>query len=374
MKAFIGHPSTRNKVETRFASDINSGVTTIVTKNNKGFANGDFIVLGNVGWEQAEIVKVNGAISGNTDLTVTATKFPHSADTRIVYIGWDKIRVYKSTTGINGTYSIVTTIDIQIDQDGTSYIDSSTSTTDYYKFCTYNSVTDTEGDFTDPVSTTGFVFYSAKTMVDRVLSLFGDSGAEFVSREEVLEYINELLEKATQEAVLATGRYNIKTHTFTVQSGVSDYILPSNFLMEKGIKISTDGGNNFNYSAVQRNWDSLGTTINTNVKYGYIISDGVLHLENPTPSNSSDIVKVYYVEVPSLLSDPSDTLPNPFINASAMFIKYGVAMCLLKDKKMEEYGTLRNESEDRLKSHISFLKRLSNMHPEYTEIADTRYI
>jgi len=373
MKVFIGHPPIRNNIETRFAVNYVAGVTTIVTKNNKGFAQNDFVILGNPGWEQAEITKINAVVSGNTDLTTTATKFPHSEDTRITFIGWDKIRVYKSTTGISGAYSLLTTIDIQIDQEGTNYVNESALTTEYYKFCPFNSVTSVEGDFTDPVSSTGFVFYSLKTMVDRVLSVFGDPNAEFVSRDEVAEYINEMYEKAQQEAALATGRFNIKTHIFTVEADTSEYDLPATFLMEHGVKVSRDGGIKYPYSAVQKAWASEGTVINTNILYGYIINDATITLENPIPQNSTDKIKVYYVEVPATLSSPVDNLANPFRNASAIFVKYGIAMCLLKDKKFDEYKDLKDEAETKLKAHISFLKRLSNMHPEYAEISDTTF-
>jgi hypothetical protein len=372
MKTYISHPPTRDNADTRFAADYAAGVSSISVKNTSGFAVDNFIVLGKVGFEQAEIIKIS-TITDNTTLALASnTKFPHSRDTLITLIDYDKIRVYKSSDGISGTYSLETTIEIAIDQDVTSFEDTSALETDYYKFAAYNSVTAVEGGRTDAVASTGFTFYSLATMINRVLSLFGDSNAEFVTRDEVKDYINEKYEVAQHEAALATNRFNISTYTFTVTVAIDDYALPSDFLMEKAVRVSTDGGVKYPYTATMKSLDSLGSVVQNDVRYGYTVYGSYIKLDDPIPTNSSDIVKIYYIPTPDSLSDQTDVLQAPFVNASHIFVKYGLAMCYLKDKKVDDYKTLKDDADRLLGQHISFLKRLSNLHPQFVELMGVR--
>lgn len=371
-KFYIQHPPTKGNQNTYFAADYASGVNSIDVKNTDGFSADEWIVLGRIGFEQAEIIKISAITDNNTLALATNTKFAHNKDSVITLIDFDKVKVYKSTTGASGTFTLVTTVDIEIDHDTTVYEASGVSTTDYFKFSPYNSDSEVEGDKTDAIAGTGYVFYSARTMVDRVLSLFGDANAEFVSRDEVMDYLNEIYEVAQLEAALATERFNVSTQDYTVTADDDTETLPADFLIEVGIKVSTDGGTTFPYDCIQKKLSQLGTVANNNVKYAYAVYGSTLKISDPIPNNSSDVLRLFYITTPASLSDQTDTLQAPFVNSSHIFVKYALAMCYLKDKKVDEFKELRDDAERKLKQHISYLKRLSNAHPEFASFMNTR--
>lgn len=368
MKIFISHPPTIDNQKTVLSADIAAAATTAYVKNTQGLFGNKFLILGNIASEQTELVPVSSITNATTIALVSpGTVFAHQADTRVTLIDWDQIRVYKSTTGITGTYSLVSTLDIDIDAEGTTYEDATALTSYYYKFAPFNSITSVEGDLSDPISATGYVFYSQKTIIDRVLSVFGDRDARFISRDEITDAVNELYEIGQQEMTLASDRFNISHQDITLQAGVYEYSLNANFFIEKAVKCSTDGGVKFPFSLSNKQLDSTGKVVQSNIRYGYTITDSTIRIEDSEP-NAGDVVRVYYIEAPQQLTSPTDTLVNPFRHASAMFVKWGLSYCYLKDKKLEDYKELRDEAMRMLNRQISFVKRLTSRHVQHIEL------
>lgn len=370
MKLYISHPRTRDNQTTNLAADFVSATGTIKVKNTSGFVTGKFAILGSIGFEQSEIVRPTTITAPDTLVLSSATVFPHNADTKVTFLDQDKINIYRSTSGVNGSYSLLAAVNIQIDNDVTMYDDTTSTAGSYYKFSYLNSFTSVESDFSDPVAASGFQFASLKTMTDRVLSLFGDKDEEKVTRDEVKDYLNEIYEKAQQLSSIASKRFNTQTTTFVTVSKQTEYDLPADFLMEKSVKASTDNGSTFPYWCASKQVDSIGTAAQTNCRYGYWIYGSKIVLDDPIPS-SNDSIKVYYFATPISLSLSTDTLQAPFINSSAVFVKYALAHCYLKDKDMENYKTLRDDAITRLNEHLSFIKIMSNRHVSFTEIVDT---
>lgn len=370
MRFYIAHPPVKNNPTTYFAADSNAGSTTITVKNIQGFSANDIVVLGKIGYENAEIVKIS-SITAPSTMNVTATKFPHTIDQPITLIKFDKIKIYKSTTGISGTYSLLSTIDIDIDSDITFY-ETDAATSDYFKFRYYNSYALIEGDWSDAISGAGFTFYSKRTLIDRVLSLFGDTKREFVSDDEVADFLNEFLGVAQTELSVASKRFMLKYTDITLSSQTTEYSLPSDFLMEKAVKVSSDNGKTFPYSCSLKSVDSVGDIVQARVKYGYVIyndnTTSKIMLDNYPVDN--EILRVWYVPTPSSLSAETDTLPYPFQNHSTMFVSYALAKCYLKDKNFEMYKALKDDALSMLQGFISYIKRLSTRHLTYSEVVE----
>ena len=372
MDLYIGHPPTRRNQETRLAADYDAGVGSLVVKNVDGFNASRYAVLGAVGFEQAEIVRPATITEASQTFTLAAnTKFPHNADTKITYIDYNQIKVYRSTTGISGAYTLVSTLDIDIDGEMTLYQETNALTTYYYKFTYYNSFATIESDQSDPIAATGFVFQSLKTMIDRVLSMFGDQASEFVTPEEVQDFINEIYEHAQQMLAISSNRFGIEQFPITVATGVIEYNLPSDFLVEKAIKVSTDNGVTYPYVATMRQLDASGYGVENMTKYHYTVADK-LRLEDPIPTNSTDILLMFYIATPTRLSAQTDVLDAPFSNASAIFVRYALAQCYIKDKKFEEAKQLEDWVNTRLNTHLAFVKRMTQKHPQYTTLNNVR--
>lgn len=370
MKIAIGHPTTKANPITSLAADIAAAASSLTVKNTEGFSNEKLVVIGRLGFEQTEIVRPSTITPPDTIALTGTTKFPHNADSKVLLFDYNQIKIYRSTTGINGTYTLIDTIDIDVADDFTTFEDPATDTAYYYKFAYYNSYYSLETTQSDAIAATGFVFHSQKTLVDRVLSLFGDSESEAVTRDEVTDYLNEFYHEAQQELAVATKRLSIQPYTFTVEKDTDTYALPGDFLIEKAIKGSRNNGSTFPYNVTMQNIDHLGTVAQTNVIYSYSIvgSDIVL---DPVPNNSTDKIKIYYIPTPETLIYQSDTLSSPFAQRSSMFVRYGLANCYLKDKKFDEYKDLRDVARGQLRDFISYIKRLGNVHPQFSEVVDT---
>ena len=368
MKIYISHPEFRNNQQTSLIADSAASAASLSVGNTTGLSVNKFVVIGKIGQDQSELLRPGAITAPSTLETFDAVpKFSHNADDQVLLFDWNKIRVYKSTTGATGTYSLATTLDIDVAHDSTVYEDSASLTTYYYKFAPYNSVTDVEGDLSDAIAATGFVFYSLKTMIDRVLSLFGDANAEFVTRDEVRDWLTEIYEFAQQQVAIATDRYNISEQIITLQPDVTDYDLEADFLIEKGVRVSTDGGTKYEYFASNKQLDSMGKVLQSNIKYGYTIKGSKIVIDDPIPS-TTDKIKVYYIASPFIFTDQTDTLQAPFVNSSGMFVKYGLAHCFLKDKKPDDYETLKNEAENKVAAFVSYIKKLTNRHPQFAEL------
>jgi len=368
-KIYIRHPEISRDEETRITADAVAGATTLYVENTSGLAANNLILLEKLGQENAEIVTIS-SITNKTTLVCSSTSFAHSAGAKVFKIDYNQIKIYRSTTGINGTYSLYQTIPISVDQDITEFTDTSGTTTTYYKFSFYNSVSTNETDLSDPISAGGFVFHSLGTMVDRVLSLFGDTREEFIDFDEVKDWINEFLLEAWSILSVHTKRYNISTTTITLDPSTDTYSLPSDFLVEKAVKLSRDNGETFQTPVPMQTVESQGYVIQDNVVYTYIIQDGKLVL-NTKPYGTNEVIKIWYVAQPNALNSPTDTLPSPFQNHSHLFVRYALANCYLKAKKLEEYNTLKKEAFDGLERHINFIKKVSNLHPQYSEVVGT---
>ena len=106
MKISIDNPSIEKLESSFLTAAIQPAVTTIAVRNNQGFVNTKKIMIGFPGYERTEIVTISGAVTAGQNLTITATKFAHDADDPVYALKWDQIKVYRSTTGIDGSYSI----------------------------------------------------------------------------------------------------------------------------------------------------------------------------------------------------------------------------------------------------------------------------
>ena len=143
--------------ETSFSADEAVGQTEISCKNAKNISANDFIILGIIGSETAEIIRVSEVASNLTSITlITATKFEHLKDSPIKVIRYNQRKFYRSTTE-TGTYSHLSDegspIDIQVDKpEGTEFEDSSGLSTSWYKATYYNSNSGLESTLADAIA------------------------------------------------------------------------------------------------------------------------------------------------------------------------------------------------------------------------------
>lgn len=137
---------------TYLSDDAVATSNSISVENAQGFVGNDYIVVGRIRNETAEVIKI-ASISG-LDITLSsATSFVHKDGTRVQKILFNKRKFYRATSK-TGTYALLTTKDIEVDRpDGTFYEDTTGTSSHWYKATYYNSTTDVETSLDDAIST-----------------------------------------------------------------------------------------------------------------------------------------------------------------------------------------------------------------------------
>src|SRR3990167_8406389 len=83
-----------------------AGATSIRVGNTTGLTTSWAVQLGKTGEDQTEVLI--GTVTNIGTIGVTALTFPHSANTPVVFIKYDKVVFEKSATGTAGTATPIT--------------------------------------------------------------------------------------------------------------------------------------------------------------------------------------------------------------------------------------------------------------------------
>lgn len=152
----INHPSLPATPASFLTTANSAGGTSLTVRDNNGFTNGDLILVGDYGTEQAEIKQVNGAVSAGTSLTTTAMTFAHAVDTMVRKILFDKIEIYGNSSSSSSGSTLITTINIDPTSPFTEYVVTGT-TYAYYGVRAIRSVATTyNGDYSDFIQSSGY--------------------------------------------------------------------------------------------------------------------------------------------------------------------------------------------------------------------------
>lgn len=156
MRIFAYNPSLEGIEKTFLSNSTIVGATTFKVKNSDRFVDEQRVLVGEMSRERSEMLFIDSLTS--TQLTLDAAEFPHDADDPIYAIKYDQVRIYRSTTGEDGVYSLLDTIDVDVDNaDGkTWYEDPNSLDTYYYKVAYYDSVGDEETEQSDAIKATGY--------------------------------------------------------------------------------------------------------------------------------------------------------------------------------------------------------------------------
>ena len=108
-------------------ADESSVDTTLTVESIVGFSDGDYVLIGEFGQEDAEIARISGSPSGTT-LTFTGNlTYTHTKNTPVYNIDRNEVEFSRATT-VSGSKSILTTVSITPDSLHTVYEDTSNTT------------------------------------------------------------------------------------------------------------------------------------------------------------------------------------------------------------------------------------------------------
>ena len=142
--------------KTAFSADLASGQTDVLVDNAQDFVADDYIVLGAVGYDTAELAQVDH-VNSNTVTIKNVTNNSHVVGEVITKIIYNQRKFYRATSE-TGSYVHLAADgspkDIQVDNaEGTYFEDPNGTKTSWYKSTYYNATTFTESDLDDAIAT-----------------------------------------------------------------------------------------------------------------------------------------------------------------------------------------------------------------------------
>lgn len=189
------YPNIYDEEETQIASAVTAGDTAITVDNNDIFAANDYIILGTLGKETCELVKIS-SVTGSTTITLTTgCTFAHVVDEKIRKTPFNQIKFYYCSTS-GGTYAADGSAEtMQVDNKNLETLHETTLTnarTMYWKITYYNSTTTDETSQSDsePV-------YGATVFYCDVADIFGWLGIDDTKINP--NTVNLMIEAATAE-------------------------------------------------------------------------------------------------------------------------------------------------------------------------------
>ncbi len=184
----------QNKKETYLSADIAAASGTLTVDSITGFAIDKVILIGEVGSENAEIIKTHGstAPSGSTITLLSNTVYAHTQGTKVYLIDYDQLEVSHADTA-TGTKTVLSTFAIQADQLETQYTD--TAETAGYYFTRWKNTIDTAySSYSDAIPYAGFATNQVGKVIEYALKRNKlDTFTDNVDHDFCIDEINSCL-------------------------------------------------------------------------------------------------------------------------------------------------------------------------------------
>jgi len=330
----LEHLTLENALQASISTDYVSG-TSLLVDNSAGFSANDFVILGKIGISNTEIAQIN-AIPNSTSLTLGASGgvFPHASNTTITKIPYDKFRVYRSTSGVGGAYTLLNTLPIQIDQDINVYTDTTAISPYSYKLCYYNSFLDQESGYSDEIPFGGYPDWSLKALQDGILGDFGDREERLITRDDITRWMNYLNYKMQILVSGGESPYYINSAIIPTTGDETYDISSYNMLGVFMIELSYDGG--LTYPAVITPKDFRIKDYSICLHRDYRIAGDTLFINPCIPAGKT--MRIWYTTTPMQMVNPTDEIPNPFKGLAEVFHDYGMMRAHEKDRKVQEFS------------------------------------
>lgn len=185
-------------------ADVSSGTGTINVESIAGLADGNYLLLGELGSPTAEIVSINDG-SLDTSITLAAnTTYDHYLGEPVTHINFNQIEFSRATT-LTGSKSVLATQAITPQRLDTVYIDT-TNTTGYWFYRYKDAGAGTFSDYFTGQNYTGNADNSAEKIIERARNLAGvDETSDFATITQMLADINSAQDMILQARDPRTG-------------------------------------------------------------------------------------------------------------------------------------------------------------------------
>ena len=216
---------------TILTSSIAVGATTLTVKNNEGFSQNDYVLIGKVGEDKTEIKLINAAVTLGTSITVAATTFAHDEDTPVTKVDYNQVQFAHATTS-TGAKTALTTKALTPGEDFTIYEDITYTTG--YGFCRfYDSNGTNYSGYSDAIPYTGYTDKMLRSIRDKVRRLLNEPSEEAISDIEIDEELNLAQREIAHDRLWS---FYEKTKSFSSVANQYEYSLASDvFVLYDGI-------------------------------------------------------------------------------------------------------------------------------------------
>lgn len=327
-----------------------SGVSSFVLTNVNRFAAADYILLGEFGSEESEILKISTVTAATRTIVTTAnSKYAHAQDTKITVLKYNQIKFYRDTVSTGATAVLLATQDIDADSEYTNYYDT-TNTTGYGFFSFYNETTTDLTTFSNPIPYTDFTLYSAKKIFDSFFSLLNMQEKNLITDSDAFLWLNEAYNRTVNALNLVNTSYMATSVNITTTSGTAEYALESDF--SDVISLTDSDGDavekvDMNQVAEYRDGDKLSSS-----DPGYYLRGAYIGFI-PTPT-STVVFTMYYKKKAGTLNSFDDeiTFPDNQFYLLVDWMMFRAAMKLGKSKPEGYMNLWKDEMNDfKLSAH-----------------------
>lgn len=206
---FIQFPDISENELTFLSADEATAQTTLSVDSGKNFVANDYVVVGELGDEKAEIRKV--VSQTDTTIVTDALLYDHARGTRIQFIPYNQIVVSRSTDGT--TYTPLSAVDINPQANETIIHRLTDASTDSYKFKFYNSTIGVTGysSFSDVVLGSGYADNSVFSIKKRALDDLGEKINENLTNEWLASALWEGRRELDEDQRILRWSFRIKT-------------------------------------------------------------------------------------------------------------------------------------------------------------------
>lgn len=362
----LEHPNLEGNPNTILTEQANAGTTSIKVANISAFSVNDFIVIGNLGSETTEVARISGFTGNDTINLASALKFSHFYSTPVVKTYYDQIEIYRAIEK-GGPFTLIATVNIQFDEDYTTFRDTAGDFDLYYKIRYKNSFTNDVSAFSSALSGAGFKENSVRVLLEKAKKLFSRHSERIISRDIWLEFLNDGYREMINRIRTLNKDFGVKKTTIPLVANQDSYNLPSDFLSLRRIWIS------YNNNELPRPAHYLDLGIydpsihQFSEQRPFYRIEGTKIVIYPTPKQSQGQITIFYYYLPPKLAFDDDVLDESYIIPSQanIVIEYVLKRALELDKRFEEAAWYGQVFENRIEL---LLREYEERYKETTEI------
>ena len=210
-----------------------AGVTSfsILNAMDSDFAVDTFLLLSNIGAEDAEIVKIT-AVNNSTGLITiaTPTTFAHAESTRVTVLPYNQIRFFHTALNVFDLNTPLTGyVPIQPSDWFTTFKDESYAT-GYGWYCFYNPVTTNLSQPSNSIPYTGFSQSTTENLLEDFFSLLSNKELRLVTRADALSWASEGYSRIRNKLNWSNVEYTAsEIQSLPLIAGQIEYDLPLDF-------------------------------------------------------------------------------------------------------------------------------------------------